>query len=193
MSPTIACLERAPEGPAQGVPTWERLILEEGGFVYSVAYRLTGSREDASDLAQDVLLKAKEALSRYRPGSIRGWLLRITTNLFYDRMRRRARYPVEPIPSSGHVTPSTLRNPEDAALDTELQQVVEDALRRLPPAFRIAVVLCDLYDLTYEEIASVTGWHMGTVRSRIHRGRSTLRPLLEAYLHPYADQVSTGS
>lgn len=116
MSATTACFERAHQEPEQGVPTWEELILEEGGFVYSVAYRLTGSREDASDLAQDVLLKAREALSRYRPGSIRGWLLRITTNLFYDRVRRRARYPVEPIPSFGHVAPSTLRTPEDAAL-----------------------------------------------------------------------------
>jgi RNA polymerase sigma-70 factor, ECF subfamily len=168
---------------SEGVPTWEELVAEEGRFVYSVAYRLTGNRDDASDLAHDVLLKAREALPRYRPGSLRGWLSRITTNTFYDRVRRLARHQLEPMPDWGDVASSTWLAPEDAALGTELEQVVDTALRTLPPDFRMAVVLCDLHGLKYEEIASVTGWRMGTVRSRIHRGRSALRPLLERYLH----------
>lgn len=165
------------------MPTWEEMVVEEGPFVYSLAYRLTGNRDDASDLAQDVLLKTRDALARYRPGSIRGWLSRITTNLFYDRMRRLARYRFEPLPDSGDVAPSTWPSPEEVALRSELERVVEEALQTLSPEFRVAVVLCDLCGLKYEEIASATGWCTGTVRSRIHRGRSALRPLLEPYLH----------
>ncbi|MDQ4148379.1 MAG: sigma-70 family RNA polymerase sigma factor [Actinomycetota bacterium] len=178
-----------PEGATanrrEGVPTWQELVVEHRSFVYSVAYRLTGNPDDASDLAHDVLLRARDALSRYRPGSIRGWLLRITTNLFYDRMRSAARRQVDPMPTPDEFTEvSTLPSPDEAALNAELEEVVEEALRKLLPEFRLAVVLCDLRGLRYEEIASLTGWCIGTVRSRIHRGRTALRPLLEPYLQP---------
>ncbi|HEU5001180.1 MAG TPA: sigma-70 family RNA polymerase sigma factor [Actinomycetota bacterium] len=168
------------------VPTWEEVAAEHGRFVYSLAYRLTGSTADAEDLAQDVLLRVRTALARYRPGSLEGWLLRITTNLFYDRMRHRSRHPTEPLDElseSGEPEPaSSLPTPEDSALRGELRAVVEQALSELPYQFRVAVLLCDLYQMSYEEIGSTMGWRLGTVRSRIHRGRALLRDRLGPYV-----------
>lgn len=173
------------------VPTWEEVAAEQGRFVYSLAYRLTGSTADAEDLAQDVLLRVRTALVRYRPGSLEGWLLRITTNLFYDRMRHRSRHPTEPLDelseSGEGEPPSVLPTPEDSALRGELRTVVEQALNELPYQFRIAVLLCDLYQMSYEEIGSTMGWRLGTVRSRIHRGRALLRDRLGPYVEARAE------
>ena len=171
------------------VPSWEEVAAEHGRFVYSLAYRLTGNAADAEDLAQDVLLRIRTALQRYRPGSLEGWLLRITTNLFYDRMRHRARHPTEPLEeleeggaAAAPVGRSAPPSPEDTALNGELRTVVQQALSELPYQFRVAVLLCDLYQMSYEEIGSTMGWRQGTVRSRIHRGRAMLRDRLEPYL-----------
>src|SRR5437660_8510358 len=109
------------------VPSWEEVAAEHGRFVYSLAYRLTGNAADAEDLAQDVLLRIRTALQRYRPGSLEGWLLRITTNLFYDRMRHRARHPTEPLDDledPGEIASSGSPSPEDTALRGELRFVV---------------------------------------------------------------------
>jgi RNA polymerase sigma-70 factor (ECF subfamily) len=174
--------------PAQPerVPTWEEIAAEHGRFVYSLAYRLTGNPADAQDLTQDVLLRVRTALARYRPGSLEGWLLRITTNLFYDRMRHRARHPTEPLGDLDDQMPAApagfASSPEECALNQELKGVVEQALGELPYQFRVAVLLCDLYQMSYEEISSAMGWRLGTVRSRIHRGRAMLRDLLAPYV-----------
>ena len=172
------------------VPTWEQVATEHGRFVYGLAYRLTGSQADAEDLAQDVLLRVRTALERYRPGSLEGWLLRITTNLFYDRMRHRSRHPTEPLDevedAGAHHLSTPPASPEDTALAGELRTVVARALAELPYQFRTAVVLCDLYQMSYEEIGSTMGWRLGTVRSRIHRGRAMLRDRLAPYAGPGA-------
>jgi RNA polymerase sigma-70 factor (ECF subfamily) len=182
LSRDAGSLQAAPEK----VPTWEEVAAEHGRFVYSLAYRLTGSAADAEDLAQDVLLRVRTALARYRPGSLEGWLLRITTNLFYDRMRHRARHPTEPLDDlddPGDIgLPSGSPSPEDTALYSELRSVVQEALRGLPYQFKVAVLLCDLYQMSYEEIGSTMGWRLGTVRSRIHRGRAMLRERLAPYI-----------
>ncbi|MEA2504991.1 MAG: hypothetical protein QOG36_2034 [Actinomycetota bacterium] len=182
LSRDAGSLQAAPEK----VPTWDEVAAEHGRFVYSLAYRLTGSAADAEDLAQDVLLRVRTALARYRPGSLEGWLLRITTNLFYDRMRHRARHPTEPLDDlddPGEIgLPSGSPSPEDTALYGELRSVVQEALRGLPYQFKVAVLLCDLYQMSYEEIGSTMGWRLGTVRSRIHRGRAMLRERLAPYI-----------
>ena len=173
----------APGAPRERVPTWEEVAVDQGRFVYSLAYRLTGSAADAEDLAQDVLLRVRTALHRYRPGSLEGWLLRITTNLFYDRMRHRSRHPTEPLEGVDEAAPAAgSPTPEDTALHGELREVVAEALSALPYQFRVAVLLCDLYQMSYEEIGSSMGWRIGTVRSRIHRGRAMLRDRLRPYL-----------
>jgi RNA polymerase sigma-70 factor (ECF subfamily) len=182
LSRNAGSLQAAPER----VPTWEEVAAEHGRFVYSLSYRLTGSAADAEDLAQDVLLRVRTALARYRPGSLEGWLLRITTNLFYDRMRHRARHPTEPLDGLddpiGVGLPPGSPSPEDTALHGELRSIVQEALRALPYQFRVAVLLCDLYQMSYEEIGSTMGWRLGTVRSRIHRGRAMLRERLAPYI-----------
>ena len=112
------------------------------------------------------------------------------TNLFYDRARRLSRHPLEPLIAGEHpletgagpAGPPGPLGPEEAALAGELHDVVEAALVRLPRDFRVAVVLCDLYGLRYEEISDLMGWRLGTVRSRIHRGRALLRTMLGEYV-----------
>lgn len=149
-----------------------------GAFLYSVAYRLTGNQDDAADLVQEVLLRVRRGLASYRPGSMEGWLSRITTNVFLDEMRRRRRRPVEALPDDPDKgLPSTA--PADEVLAGQgLSGAVQAALLRLPDEFRAAVVLCDVVGLSYAEIASTLGVPLGTVRSRIHRGRGLLREAL---------------
>src|SRR5213080_5598933 len=83
----------------EGAPTWEEVARSHGRFLYTVAYRLTGNREDAEDLVQEVLLRIRRGLETYRPGSMEGWLSRIATNAFLDDVRRRRRRPAAALPS----------------------------------------------------------------------------------------------
>ena len=161
-----------------GVPTWEEVARDHGRFLYTVAYRLTGNSDDAQDLVQEVLLKVRRGLETYRPGSMEGWLSRITTNTFLDETRRRRRRPLDLLPEE----PDRVLPPApgaDVALAAEaLPDHVQDALRQLPDEYRAAVVLCDVVGLSYEEIGESLAVPVGTVRSRIHRGRALLRKSL---------------
>ena len=161
-----------------GVPSWEEVARDHGRFLYTLAYRLTGNSDDAQDLVQDVLLKVRRGLETYRPGSLEGWLSRITTNTFLDDARRRRRRPADRLPEDAdRVVPPSAG--ADAALAADaLPGDVQDALRRLPPDYRAAVVLCDVVGLSYTEIGDAMGVPVGTVRSRIHRGRALLRRAL---------------
>jgi len=161
-----------------GVPTWEEIARDHGRFLYTVAYRLTGNSDDAQDLVQDVLLKVRRGLETYRPGSLEGWLSRITTNTFLDETRRRRRRPVDLLPDDpDRVVPPSPGADVASAAET-LSDQVQDALRRLPEEYRAAVVLCDVIGRSYEEIGEILGVPVGTVRSRIHRGRALLRKAL---------------
>ncbi|MDQ6727521.1 MAG: sigma-70 family RNA polymerase sigma factor [Actinomycetota bacterium] len=161
-----------------GVPTWEEVARDHGRFLYTVAYRLTGNSDDAQDLVQEVLLRVRKGLETYRPGSLEGWLSRITTNTFLDETRRRKRRPVDLLPED----PDRVVPPSpgaDVALAAEaLPEEIQAVLRRLPPEYRAAVVLCDVVGLSYEEIGEALDVPVGTVRSRIHRGRALLRKAL---------------
>ena len=160
-------------------PTWDEIAERYGDTVYSMAYRLTRDRDEARDLAQDVFVRVYRNLDRYRPGTFEGWLYRITRNLFLDRVRRRGRLRMEPLPDGDWREPSeTDPGPDERAVSRLLDADLELALADLPTAFRTAVVLCDVQGLSYEEIVATTGWPMGTVRSRIHRGRKLLRQRL---------------
>ncbi len=160
------------------VPSWEEIARDHGRFLYTLAYRLTGKDEDAQDLVQEVLLRVQKGLRTYEPGNLEGWLSRITTNAFLDEMRRRRRRPAEVLPEE----PDRVAPPHpgaDVALESSgLPSDVQEALRKLPPDYRAAVVLCDVVGLSYEEIGAALDIPVGTVRSRIHRGRAQLRAAL---------------
>ncbi len=158
---------------AEPVPSWEDVARRYGRFLYNVAYRLAGNDDDANDLAQEALLRVRKGLESYQPGSMEAWLSRIVTNVFLDEVRRRKRRPVEALPAD----PDRLLPPSAAAdVPTDrLSDEVQSALRSLPEDFRAAVVLCDVVGLSYEEISEALDVPVGTVRSRIHRGRRALR------------------
>jgi RNA polymerase sigma-70 factor (ECF subfamily) len=172
-----------PDGPVPGVvPTWEEVARSHGRFLYTVAYRLAGNHEDAQDLVQEVLVRVQRGLVTYQPGSLEGWLSRITTNAFLDEVRRRKRRPADLLHDADawdRVAPSSVGADEQLAID-QLPAHVQEAVRALPDDYRAAVVLCDVVGLPYEEIAESLGVPVGTVRSRIHRGRARLRTALVA-------------
>lgn len=149
-----------------------------GRFLYTVAYRLTGNDADAQDLVQEVLLRVRRGLETYRPGSLEGWLSRITTNAFLDEVRRQRRRPTVALPDDPDRLLGATEDAESALAATALSDDVQRAIRALPEDFRVAVVLCDVVGLPYEEIAELLGIPIGTVRSRIHRGRAALRGVL---------------
>lgn len=161
------------------VPTWDEIATKYGPKVYNIAYRLTGDPDEAKDLAQDVFVRVYRNLDKYQPGTFDGWLYRITKNLFLDKVRRRRRLRFESLPDEEWRQPEDEGpGPEDEVQRGVLRVDIEHALATLPPDFRTAVVLCDIQGLHYEEIADATGWPLGTVRSRIHRGRRMLREAL---------------
>lgn len=161
-------------------PSWDDVVREHSARVYRLAYRLTGNQHDAEDLTQDVFIRVFRSLSTYTPGTFEGWLHRITTNLFLDMVRRRQRIRFDALADDAAERLSGREPTPDRQLDDQLlDSDVQTALDALPPDFRAAVVLCDIEGLSYEEIAATLGVKLGTVRSRIHRGRAQLRAALE--------------
>ena len=161
-------------------PTWEEIVSTHSTRVYRLAYRLTGNQHDAEDLTQEVFVRVFRSLSTYTPGTFEGWLHRITTNLFLDMVRRKQRIRFDSLgDDAAERLPSRDPSPQQAFQDTHFDADVQQALDTLAPEFRAAVVLCDIEGLSYEEIAATLGVKLGTVRSRIHRGRSHLRKALK--------------
>ncbi len=166
---------------ATPAPTsWEQVVREHSDQVYRLAYRLTGNRADAEDLTQDVFIRVFNRLSDYQPGTFAGWLHRITTNLFLDQARRRRRLRFDGLGARTEVLAADVEfsSPERRFEHENLGADVQAALDGLKPQYRAAVVLSDMEGLTYEEISRVLNISMGTVRSRIHRGRAALRQAL---------------
>src|SRR5215467_5569328 len=161
------------------VPSWEEIVRVHSARVYRLAYRLTGNQHDAEDLTQEVFVRVFRSLSSYTPGTFEGWLHRITTNLFLDGARRRQRIRFEGLGDdiAQRLQGSEL-TPAQAWDERHFDGDIQAALRALPPDYRAAVVLCDIEGFSYEEIAATLGVKLGTVRSRIHRGRAQLRAAL---------------
>lgn len=152
--------------------------------VFGTALRLTRSREDAEDLAQEAIVRAFDAYDRFDGTNFKAWLLRILTNLYINRYRQRQRGPqfssideegvLEPVADEGYLTD---RQVFDGLVGAE----VEEALAKVPEDFRLTVILSDIEGMSYQEIADATEVPIGTVRSRLARGRALLRKHLEAY------------
>jgi RNA polymerase sigma-70 factor, ECF subfamily len=158
-------------------------VLDCRCALHAAAMRLTGSTADAEDLVQETLAKAYAHASSYRQGTnLRAWLMRIELNTFYDacraRQRRGAEVPLEAGP--GDLTPS-MPSAEDDALARMPSPAVLAALRDLPGRYRTVVCLADVEGYSYAEIAGQLEVPLGTVMSRLHRGRKRLRTALEPH------------
>jgi RNA polymerase sigma-70 factor, ECF subfamily len=192
-------LEALPEAAPWTPPTWDEVVRTHSARVYRLAYRLTGNVPDAEDLTQEVFVRVFRSLPSYTPGTFEGWLHRITTNLFLDMARRKQRIRFEGLgeDAAGRLSGDE-PTPAQAFDARHFDGDVQDALAALVPEYRAAVVLCDIEGLSYEEVAATLGVKLGTVRSRIHRGRAQLRAALEhrrprTATRPVASTVATST
>lgn len=174
------------------ISAFNRLVLQYQQAVYNVALRMLGERESAADVTQETFMSALRAIQTFRAGSsFRAWLLRIASNQACDHWRRTHRHAQESLdsltdeeePHSNSILSTLIAtgdqvNPEESLLTHELQELIARGLQTLPLEQRIAVILCDVQGFSYDEIAQTTASTLGTVRSRIARGRVRLRDYL---------------
>ena len=181
--------EQALIGAAQrgDLDAFNQLVIHYQNLAYHVAYRIVSNADAAADATQDAFLRAYRALGQHRGGSFKAWLLRIVTNTCYDQLRAKKRRPTtsleallvtEPVPGPSFIDQA--ESPEAYAERQELGQVIQAGINALPADQRIALSLCDVASMSYQEIAEVTQVSLGTVKSRIHRARAKLRDHLLA-------------
>jgi len=170
------------------VESFNELVRLYEGRVYNLCYRMLGDPESAADAAQDSFLSAFRNLRSFRGGSFRSWMLRIATNMCYDVLRVRKRRPSVSLDadsdSEEDSSPLQLADPgeppDDFALRRELALAIQRGLESLPEDQRLILILSDIQGMTYEEIAQITSTNLGTVKSRLSRGRARLRDVLKA-------------
>ena len=177
----VALIASARKGDARA---FNQLVLLYQGMAYNVAYRILGDADAAADATQDAFLSAFKAIRQFRGGSFKAWMLRIVTNSCYDQLRSKQRRPAESLDDLD-VEEDHLRSlrdpseqPDEYAERQELNQMLHAGIQRLPAEQRIVLVLSDVQGLNYQEIAAATGLSLGTVKSRLSRGRARLRNLL---------------
>ena len=170
------------------IESFNELVRLFEGRVYTLCYRMLGDAESAADAAQDAFLSAFRNLRSFRGGSFRSWMLRIATNTCYDVLRVRKRRPSVSLDieaddesdSSPLQIADTAESPDDFAQRRELAAAIQQGLTALPDEQRIVLILSDIQGLAYEEIAQITNSNLGTVKSRLSRGRARLRDVLKA-------------
>jgi RNA polymerase sigma-70 factor (ECF subfamily) len=170
------------------VESFNALVRLYEGRVYNLCYRMLGDPDSAADAAQDAFLSAFRNLRSFRGGSFRSWMLRIATNTCYDALRARKRRPTVSIDmdsddeddSSPLQIADPSETPDDFALRRELATAIQHGLATLPEEQRVILILSDIQGLAYEEIAEITNTNLGTVKSRLSRGRARLRDVLRA-------------
>jgi RNA polymerase sigma-70 factor (ECF subfamily) len=174
---------------------FEREVMPHLQSLYGVAMRMTKSESDAEDLVQDAILRAYRFWDGFESGTnARAWLMRIMTNLFRNRYREKAREQEilgeaeASTANVGQFQGSAPRDAESALFGRMLSRDVEKALALLPPEFRLPVILADLEDLSYKEIADIMECPAGTVMSRLYRGRRMLQKMLSDYASKAASE-----
>jgi RNA polymerase sigma-70 factor (ECF subfamily) len=173
---------------------FDNLVQRYHKQAYNIAYRLTGNHADAEDLTQEAFLRAFRFFDHYRRDlPFENWLFRIMSNLFVDDLRRRPKARIHSLDTpvgngdlSGEANayleiPDSRDNPERVVLHEELDEQIQKALAALPPDFRMTVILADIEGMSYEEISETMRCSLGTVRSRLHRGRKMLRGRLSGF------------
>lgn len=165
---------------------FERLMADSYRQAYNMAYRLTSNRSEAEDLLQETFVRAYRFFHRYDENlPFSSWLFRIMTNVHIDAVRRHSRIRTVSIDQAGGEGARAWELPDDAAradlsvMEDQLDEPFQLGLRAMTPEFRTAVVLADIEGMSYEEIAQIMETSVGTVRSRIHRGRKQLKEHLE--------------
>lgn len=175
---------RDPEPPSQDQSAFlEHAMATYGKQTYNYAYRLTGNEADARDLTQEAFIRVFRAWRSFQPGtSFLSWIYRIVTNLHRDELRRRKGVFLQELPEDNQpqdLPPdSSTHDPIAAIHDRQLSATMEGALRQLTADQRAVVLLADLEDHSYQEIAAIMACSIGTVRSRLHRARMQLRKLV---------------
>lgn len=181
----------ADETPAERLTRFEEGVLPLLDTLYAGALRMTRNPEDASDLVQETLERAFRSFHQFKPGTnLKAWLFRILTNSYINGYRKRQRQPLQSstedvedwqmMAAESHSS-TGLRSAETEALDRLPDGDVKRALAEIPEDFRIAVYLADVEGFAYKDIAEIMGTPVGTVMSRLHRGRSQLRDKLADY------------
>lgn len=176
-----ALIEQAQAGDLQA---FNQLVYHYQSITYNVAYRILSDPDAAADATQDAFLSAYRALDSFRGGSFKAWILRIVTNACYDQLRRKKRRPTSSLdallvgPGPHEAFVDHIENPESHAVRQDLGRAIQGALQRLPEDQRATVVLADIEGLHYKEIAEITGVELGTVKSRLSRGRARMRDFL---------------
>lgn len=176
-----ALIKQAQAGDLQA---FNQLVHHYQSITYNVAYRIVGDPDAAADATQDAFLSAYKALDSFRGGSFKAWILRIVTNACYDQLRRKKRRPTSSLdallvgPGAHDVFIDHAENPEAFTLRQDLGQTIQKGLQTLPEDQRTTVILADIQGLHYKEIAEITGVELGTVKSRLSRGRARLRDFL---------------
>ena len=178
-----ALIASARKGDARA---FNQLVMLYQSMVYNLAYRILSEPDAAADATQDAVLSAYKAIRRFRGGSFKAWLLRIVTNACYDQLRIKQRRPtssLDDLPVEADHT-SYLRDPDEQPDEfverQELNRVIQAGISILPAEQRVVLVLSDVQGFSYKEIAQITGISLGTVKSRLSRGRAKVRDHLLA-------------
>lgn len=188
------------------VEAFNSLVLAHQGMAYALAFRMLRDEEAAADATQEAFLSAFTRLRQFHGGSFQAWLARIVLNRVYDQLRARRRRATESLDLSTENEDSPPLqihdgepSPEQMALSGELMACIETGLQMLPPEQRATVILSDVHGMSYEEIATATGASLGTVKSRLSRGRQAMRnylaqhaELLPSHYRHYNARVDTG-
>jgi RNA polymerase sigma-70 factor (ECF subfamily) len=159
---------------------FNQLVLLYQSRVYNLAYRILGDTDAAEDVTQEAFISAYGSIRGFKGGSFKAWILRIVTNACYDEIRRRKRRPTTSLEALfiSDYADYQEESPEEEALRSELNSLLQEGIETLPPDQRITLVLSDVEGMSYKEIAEVTKVSIGTVKSRLSRGRARLRDFL---------------
>jgi len=186
------------QATSQGnLTAFNELVLKYQDQVFNLAHRILDNQDMAEDIAQDTFIHAFQKIHQFRGGSFRAWLLKIATNLCYDEMRIWKRHPYQPLEPTDkenniNESPQWLRDPNplpERMVETDdLHEILENAISKLPNIYRTTLSLIDVDEFDYKEAASIMGISIGTVKSRLARGRMQLGSYLKDTAKPYISE-----